>query len=359
MAIYGLGTALAAGLEGFDRGQQAIDADRMRHEQLAAAETSNRLNRATADQTIGSIESANLFKDAFKTNLEKFTDPDFSEQTNFSRAGLEAAKQTKSPELISKYLENYSNSVKQDVFSRQVDLINQIQNSGGQADPSQVNLLAKKAGVPIEIQSIGPDGIVARGPNGVRSFTLQGYMNEAARAINPNTAYGNVQAQIQGQQAGQVAEADAKRRFLEKQQDQEFELKKIRLQKSLEDEIKEKDRELRAEIEKGKSANQSAILDIREKMMGLQEKLGLIREQGAASRAGVSDFPEPGMARMEKDIAYRYHASGEDPATLISSLRAQKLDDDEIAAILKAAGVGGPRKNQSGAPSASPYGLTE
>lgn len=365
MALYGLGAALQAGLEGYDKGQRDLDADRMRHEQLTAAETANRLNKATADETIGNLETASLFKSAFKTNLDKFTDPDFSEQTNFSRAGLEAAKQTRSPELIQKYLSAYSDGVKQDVFARQVEVINQVKSGGGPADPTQLNMLAKKAGVPIEIQSITPEGIVAKGPNGVRTFTLQGYMNEAARAINPSTAYGNVQAQLQNEQGQKIAEAEARRKVIEKQQEQTFDLEKqdrlLKSQQSIAD--KNREIEMSRGDERERHQRELEILQAERNRLVAESNSSLAKDRIAhrnmeaeKEAAKAADDPKIATGMM---VARLHLEQGKDPGTTITYLKeGLGLTEEQVAKVLLGVGHGTRKAITPPAPDPSPYGLT-
>lgn len=346
-AIYGIGEAFKQGVQGFNEGRQFVDAADARQQQLEQNRMMNEARKIELEQKARDNQDLLTFRDNYgqASRDASLASPLFSPQTNENAAGLAAAKATGNPALIARYTQAYDQSAKQDLFSETVSVLNQAKNADS-ADLTRVNEMYKTRGIPIQIIRAGNGEVVAEGPGGLRTFTAQGFMNDAARVLNPANAYSNIATQMSNE--AQIAvdrEAAAERA--------KFALAEAEKKGSIDMQKAREVAEARAEI--ARSRDQTALETARiiagQRTAAVDANL-VAKERALEESAKdkyIKNAPDKAVAARLFDVERRYHFLGEDPAALHRWLVAQNPDitAEEVLTIFGAAGVGKPRRSLS------------
>ena len=347
MAIYGIGEAFKQGVQGFNEGRQFVDEADARQQQLEQNRMLNEARKIELDQKARDNQDLLTFRESYgdvakNAQSNPLASPLFSAQTNENAAGLAAAKATGNPALIARYTQAYDEGWRTDLSSETVSVLNQAKNADS-ADITRVNAMYKARDIPVQIIRAGNGEVVAEGPNGLRTFTVQGFLNEAARVLNPANAYSNIATQMsnEAQIAADRATNEQKARFdfAKSQQDQAEALEKQRVsdEAAMARTVYTGDRSVDAarEMAKQRQAVSQSNETYREKVLEQNER-----------EMYIKNSDDKNAAAKLRAVEYRYHAKGESPASIFRVILQQNPDMEkaEIFKMMDAAGVNKPRR---------------
>lgn len=327
--MYGIGAMLQGGLQGWETGQENLHKEARRPQELERADlqneeaaTVNRIGNIKADRLEDLVETDDKFKQAMQQYMNE-ADPGFSDETNFNAAGLKAAKATGNPELVSKYVTAHDVSSKKDLFSETVAVLNDAKNATGAIDFTKVNDMYRRKGIPIEILRVNGDEVVVEGHGGVKTYNIQGFINELSRGLNPNVPYGNVQEQIRSETA-QVQDAKVAART--GAYDQAIEEQKHARAKEL------KEAEL-ASAQKVAGINQAGLASRSLESQATAAKASKYVQDRLDQRAARPIAPSP-SSQVAADRYAILASRGMDKAAIIRILKSEGYDQDQVLAAI-------------------------
>jgi hypothetical protein len=345
--FYGLGQAFQSAVEGYDAGNKANFDEQVRQRQLVSADNALKIQGLQANTAAEAAQANDVYRQNLKTNLDdpSYQDPLFSPETNYSKAALAAARATGSPALIQDHLLAYDKNHRNDIFSETVNTINQAKNSNGPVDVDRLNQMYKAGNFPVQIQSIAGDSIVATGPGGAKTFTLQGFMNDAARVLDPKTAYTGIQTQIDNQQAQRAAQTARQNTVLDTQAKQEFDMRK-QAEKAAYDRETERLKLEAQKIREGITDKyHGEVLNQGNKRIANESQRHLDTVDTQSRKEFAASAPDEVMAKAIDFVNVQINKLHRDPASFVDELFSKGLNQSQVRQALAAGGVGGPARS--------------